>query len=324
MKTIEELQQIVTKKIDGFCRKNGDGSLYQPINYILQLGGKRMRPVLSLMAANLFQEELDESIYPAIALEVFHNFTLMHDDIMDNSPMRRGQPTVHHKWNNSHAILSGDAMLVQAYQLLLKTNPNYVAGALQLFNRTAIEVCEGQQLDMEFEKMTTVQVNDYLTMIRLKTSVLVGCAMEMGALTSGANEEDQKKLYTIGESLGMAFQLRDDYLDIFGDTTQTGKQNGGDILSDKKTYLLIRAFEKADAEDLETLNRYIGNRSHSDHEKIQAIKRIFEKQALAEELTHLAQEHYRQAMETLDSIAVDEVRKTPLRQLAMQLQHREN
>jgi geranylgeranyl diphosphate synthase type II len=205
MKSIQELQELVAKKVDGFCRKNGDAPLFQPINYIMQLGGKRMRPVLSLMAANLFSDDIEQAVYPAIAIEVFHNFTLMHDDIMDNSPLRRGQPTVHHKWNPNAAILSGDTMLVQSYQLLIKTYPEKIAPVMELYNRTAIEVCIGQQRDMEFEKRAVVSVDEYLDMIRLKTSVLVGGAMQIGAMINGASEQDQQLVYEFGESLGLMY-----------------------------------------------------------------------------------------------------------------------
>lgn len=324
MKTPEDLHQIIAKKVAGFCEKNGDGTLFQPINYIMQLGGKRMRPILSLMAANLFTDEIDEAIYPALAIEVFHNFTLMHDDIMDNSPIRRGQPTVHQKWNNNTAILSGDTMLVQSYQLLIKTNPNKLTDIIRLFNTTAIEVCEGQQMDMEFEKRSMVSVEEYLEMIRLKTSVLVGGAMQIGAIVGNADEAAQKTIYTFGESLGIAFQLHDDYLDIFGQKENTGKQNGGDIIADKKTFLLIRAFEKAGTEEKAILEKYIGNKSHSNTEKVEAIKQVYEKLGLKEELIDLAKSYFEKAMTSLHQLQVAEDRKEPLRQIATQLQTRQS
>jgi len=324
MKTPEELHQIIAKKVAGFCEKNGDGTLFQPINYIMQLGGKRMRPILSLMAANLFTDELEEAIYPALAIEVFHNFTLMHDDIMDNSPIRRGQPTVHQKWDNNAAILSGDTMLVQSYQLLIKTNPEKLTDIIRLFNTTAIEVCEGQQMDMEFEKRSTVSVEEYLEMIRLKTSVLVGGAMQIGAIIGKADEASQKTLYTFGESLGIAFQLHDDYLDIFGQKENTGKQNGGDIIADKKTFLLIRAFEKAGNEEKAILEKYIGNKNHSDTEKVEAIKNIYEKLGLKEELISLAKSYFEKAMSALNQLHVAEDRKEPLKKIAAALQTRQS
>lgn len=324
MKSTSELQQLIAKKINGFCEKNGNGTLFQPINYIMQLGGKRMRPVLSMMAANLFTDEIDDAVYPALAIEVFHNFTLMHDDIMDNSPIRRGQPTVHQKWNDNAAILSGDTMLVQSYQLLIKTRQDKLAEIIRLFNKTAIEVCEGQQLDMEFEKRNSVSVDEYINMIRLKTSVLVGGAMQIGSLIGGADDDSQQNIYAFGESLGIAFQLHDDYLDIFGEKENTGKQTGGDILSDKKTFLLIRAFEKASEEEKAVLDKYIGNRSHSDNEKVIAIKEVYEKLELKEELLGLAANYFNKALEALENIKVAEERKMPLRDLATQLQTRQS
>jgi len=329
MKTPEELHQIIAKKVAGFCEKNGEGTLFQPINYIMQLGGKRMRPILSLMAANLFTDELEEAIYPALAIEVFHNFTLMHDDIMDNSPIRRGQPTVHQKWDNQKwdnnaAILSGDTMLVQSYQLLIKTNPDKLTDIIRLFNTTAIEVCEGQQMDMEFEKRSIVSVEEYLEMIRLKTSVLVGGAMQIGAIIGNADEASQKTLYTFGESLGIAFQLHDDYLDIFGQKENTGKQNGGDIMADKKTFLLIRAFEKAGNDEKAILEKYIGNKNFSDTEKVEAIKKVYEKLGLKEELISLAKSYFEKAMSALDQLQVAENRKEPLKKIAAALQTRQS
>lgn len=324
MKSIQELQELVAKKVDGFCRKNGDAPLFQPINYIMQLGGKRMRPVLSLMAANLFSDDIEQAVYPAIAIEVFHNFTLMHDDIMDNSPLRRGQPTVHHKWNPNAAILSGDTMLVQSYQLLIKTYPEKIAPVMELYNRTAIEVCIGQQRDMEFEKRAVVSVDEYLDMIRLKTSVLVGGAMQIGAMINGASEQDQQLVYEFGESLGMAFQLHDDLLDVFGDIAQTGKQIGGDIIADKKTFLLIRAFEKAGEREAAVLKKYIGNRSHADSEKVEAVKEVYLTLGLREELLELAESYFLKSMAALDKISVDAERKTQLRELATQLQSRKS
>ncbi|HEY8404013.1 MAG TPA: polyprenyl synthetase family protein [Flavobacteriales bacterium] len=324
MKSIQELQELVAKKVDGFCRKNGDAPLFQPINYIMQLGGKRMRPVLSLMAANLFSDDIEQAVYPAIAIEVFHNFTLMHDDIMDNSPLRRGQPTVHHKWNPNAAILSGDTMLVQSYQLLIKTYPEKIAPVMELYNRTAIEVCIGQQRDMEFEKRAVVSVDEYLDMIRLKTSVLVGGAMQIGAMINGASEQDQQLVYEFGESLGMAFQLHDDLLDVFGDIAQTGKQIGGDIIADKKTFLLIRAFEKAGEREAAVLKKYIGNRSHADSEKVEAVKEVYLTLGLKDELLELAESYFLKSMAALDKISVDAERKTQLRELATQLQSRKS
>lgn len=320
----DALQQLIAKKINGFCEKNGDGTLFQPINYIMQLGGKRIRPMLTLMSANLFTDELEDVIYPALAMEVFHNFTLMHDDIMDDSPIRRGKPTVHQKWDNNKAILSGDTMLVQSYKLLIKTRQDKLSEVIRLFNKTAIEVCEGQQKDMDFEELTNVGMDEYLEMIRLKTSVLAGCAMMLGAIIAGADEMAQDKLYTFGESLGMAFQLHDDYLDVFGEKETTGKQTGGDIISNKKTFLLIRAFEKAQKEDLEILHRYIGNQTHNNEEKVRVIKDVYQKLGVEKDILLEASKFFDSAMSALEQVKVEDSRKEVIKRFAQKLQTRQS
>ena len=319
VKTIDELQQLITKKINGFCDKNGDGRIFQPVNYIMQLGGKRIRPALSLMSANLFTDELDDAIYPAIAFEVFHNFTLMHDDIMDNAPLRRGKPTVHEKWDTNTAILSGDAMMIQAYQLLIKTEPSKVIPLMRLFNQTALEVCIGQQMDMDFEQKKQVTVQEYEEMIRLKTSVLLASAMQSGALIAGADDVAQKNIYDFGIHLGLAFQLLDDYLDTFGEEDQTGKRRGGDILSDKKTLLMIRAYEKAGPEEMKVLNTYIGNSSIQEEEKINSVLSVYEKLKVADDLKEKVLHHHDTALQCLHQINVDDFRKTELKSISNML-----
>ncbi|MFZ4785962.1 MAG: polyprenyl synthetase family protein [Flavobacteriales bacterium] len=312
MLSIVEVQELVQKKIDGFCRKNGSAGIYQPVNYILSLGGKRLRPALSILSAQVFTDEIDDAVYPAIAVEIFHNFTLMHDDIMDEAPLRRGKATVHEKWNSSVAILSGDAMMIQSYQLLRKTNPEKFLEVYDLFNKTAIEVCEGQQLDMDFEKRMDVTLNEYIEMIRLKTSVLLAGAMKIGAIIGGADSLNADRMYRIGEYSGLAFQLLDDYLDVFGDQTKVGKQEAGDIISDKKTYLLIKAIERAEGEDAEVLKYWIGKRPKDPTEKVKAIKAIFSKLEVDIALKEKVMDYHDRALSELDAIKVDSERKKPI------------
>lgn len=323
MKTIEELQELIGKKIDGFCRKNGDGSIYQPINYIVQLGGKRMRPVLSLMAANLYSDDIDDAIYPALAMEIFHNFTLMHDDIMDNAPLRRGKPTVHEKWNRDVAILSGDAMMIQSYQLLMKTRPEILSDILKIYNQTALEVCEGQQSDMDFQCRNDVSIDEYMEMIRLKTSVLLGGSMQIGALIGGADEEGQKLIYDFAVKIGLSFQLWDDYLDAFGNDYETGKQIGGDIQADKKTFLMLRSFEKAGAEELAVLNKYLGQFDKGS-EKVNAVLSVYRQLQVDNELKELVDQLHAEGLELLEKVPVDHDRKKMLRNFALSLKGRKS
>ncbi len=220
-------------------------NLYQPLDYFLQLGGKRIRPLLTLMASEMFGLPKENTIQASLAVELFHNFSLIHDDIMDKAPLRRGKQTVHLKWNNDIAILSGDVLLIKAYQALAKQEPKHIPALLDMFNQTAVEVCEGQQLDMDFESRDEVSIEEYIEMIRLKTSVLLGCALAFGAIVSNASEKDRILIYEFGQNLGVAFQIQDDILDLYGDPEKFGKQIGGDIIANKKTLLLLKAFELA-------------------------------------------------------------------------------
>lgn len=251
--------------------------LYDPITYILSLDGKRIRPLLSLLAYGIYNSKPEEILSQAAAVEVFHNFTLMHDDIMDDAPLRRGKDAVHVKWNKNVAILSGDVMLVKAYDLLLPTESEKLGEIIRLFNKTASEVCEGQQFDMNFESLESVHEEEYLTMIRLKTAVLLGFALQMGALLAGAEKSDAQKLYDFGVNIGVGFQLKDDLLDVFADQAKFGKQVGGDIISNKKTFLLIKALELAKGKDLEELNYWITQPDFDKEEKVKAIRGIYEK-----------------------------------------------
>ncbi len=310
--------------MDVFARQNSKGSIYEPIQYILNLGGKRLRPALSLMSCQLFSDDLDDAVHPALAVEVFHNFTLMHDDIMDNAPLRRGKPTVHAKWNSNTAILSGDAMMIQSYQLLAKTNPDHFAHIFQIFNKTALEVCEGQQMDMDFESRTDVTIDEYIEMIRLKTSVLLAGAMQIGAAIGGASLQDQEKIYRFGESTGLAFQLLDDYLDVFGDEAKVGKVKGGDIIADKKTFLQILALEIADDSSREVLKYWMGKKPKDPTEKVKAITAIFSKLNVEEALLEKVQTYHQQALFELKGLSVDPSRTESLIQLAEQMLERQH
>ena len=276
MQKISDISDKLESGINRLGLNKEPNGLYEPIRYILSLGGKRIRPLMTLIAAEMFDGTPYNAMPQALALEVFHNFTLLHDDIMDEAPLRRNQETVHLKWNVSTGILSGDAMLIKAYQLLSATPPIYLPEILSLFNETALGVCEGQQLDMEFEDRNDVQIPEYIEMIRLKTAVLLACALKTGSIIGGADQSTIDKMYEIGENLGIAFQLQDDILDAFG-TEKIGKRKGGDIISNKKTYLLITALKEAQGENLEELNKWISLTDFDEEEKIDAVLQIFEK-----------------------------------------------
>ncbi len=249
--------------------------LYEPISYIMELGGKRMRPMLVLLAYGLFRDDPEVIVEQALAVEVFHNFTLMHDDIMDRAPLRRGKPSVHARWNDSTAILSGDVMLIRAYDLLLKAQPEVLKEALDAFNKCAAEVCEGQQLDMLFEERETVTEEEYIEMIRLKTAVLLGFSLELGAILAGAPEQDREELRLFGTLAGVGFQLQDDYLDVFADQNKFGKQVGGDIIANKKTYLMIKSLEAASGKVKDSLNNWLSADDFDPAEKVQAVTEIY-------------------------------------------------
>ena len=258
MLSFNEILEKVEHEISQLSFEYPPKSLYDPIEYILSLGGKRIRPALALMACNLYKENIDNVINPALGVEVFHNFTLLHDDLMDKADKRRNKPTVHKVWNDNTAILSGDAMLIAAYQLIGKTEPDYLKEVFDLFTETALEICGGQQYDMEFESRMDVTEPEYIEMIRLKTAVLLACSLKIGAITGGASKEDAANLYDFGINIGLAFQLQDDLLDVYGDTATFGKNIGGDITCNKKTFLLIHAFELASPEQKAVLNDWIG------------------------------------------------------------------
>jgi geranylgeranyl diphosphate synthase, type II len=295
-------------------------SLYKPNEYFLQLGGKRIRPVLCLMGNELVEDIKEDAWHVASAIELFHNFTLIHDDIMDKAPLRRGMETVHAKYGENTAILAGDVMLVAAYEHLSKIDPAILPSILRLFNQTAKEVCEGQQLDMDFEKMEIVHLDEYLKMIELKTSVLLAASLKMGAILGGAGQRNQDLLYEFGKKLGIAFQVQDDYLDAFGDPQKFGKQVGGDILANKKTFLLIHALEVASASQKEELTKLLNS---NGPDKVTKVLQIFSDCKVGEWALQLKNKFLDEAFTHLDDIAVLSKRKEPLRELAQFLVKRD-
>ncbi len=294
-------------------------NLYHPVTYILELGGKRIRPVLVMLGVSAFQEDVKKALPAAAAVEVFHNFTLLHDDIMDAAPLRRGQLTVHEKWDANTAILSGDVMMILASQFLEKYEGVTYKRLTTLFNRTAIEVCEGQQYDMDFEKREEVSVEEYIEMIRLKTSVLVAAALKMGAVIAGSSEEEAQKIYDFGLNLGIAFQLQDDYLDVYGDAATFGKQVGGDIIENKKTYLYIQALKNVNTEQRAVLLDLYSQNLEENMLKIEKVKAIFNANGI-DKLTKVAMRSYTQkAFQVLEEMDIAAERKTLLRKFGENL-----
>lgn len=298
--------------------------LYDPIDYIMSLGGKRLRPLMTLMSAYLFTDDWQHTIRPAIAVEVFHNFTLMHDDLMDQAPLRRGQLTVHEKWNPSTAILSGDVMLVQAYELLLDVDTDKLKTVLTRFNRTAAEVCEGQQLDMNFEIRTDVTETEYIEMIRLKTSVLLGFALELGGIIAGADHEATEHLREAGVNIGIGFQLKDDLLDVYGDPVKFGKQVGGDIIANKKTFMLIEALEKATGPLRNELFGWLTQTSFDKAEKVRAVTVIYDQLGIRQIAESRIDDYFARGFTNLEQINADPARKALLLDFARQLAGRES
>ena len=277
---IEKYSKLLEKEIEKQKYGKQPVSLYEPIRYLMALGGKRLRPMLTLLAYSLNKKNVKDIMPYAVAVEAFHNFTLMHDDIMDKAPLRRGHPTVHQKWNVNTAILSGDVMLVKVYDMFLSIHPNILAKVIRRFNKCASEVCEGQQWDMEFETQQTVSEEQYLNMIRLKTAVLVGFSLELGALLAGASEKDCKSLREFGINIGIGFQLKDDLLDAYGDSKKFGKQVGGDIIANKKTFLLIKSLELAKENQQQELQDWISREKFNKSEKVNAVKNIYDDLAI--------------------------------------------
>lgn len=297
-------------------------TLYEPIDYVLSLGGKRIRPVLMLLSYNLYREDPLTILPCAVALETYHNYTLLHDDLMDQADVRRSHPTVHRRWNANTAILSGDSMLVLAYQRMMQCTDRHLRKVLELFTQTALQIGEGQQYDMDFEQRTDVSEKEYIEMIRLKTSVLLACAVKMGALLADAPQEDADRLYEFGQQLGLAFQLQDDLLDVYGNPEVFGKNIGGDILSNKKTYMLINAMSRADAEQAERLNYWIGEPASRGREKIEGVTQLYNEMGInlmaEEKIAH----YFNKATQALGKIAQTGVQTGELRRYIDEMMHR--
>ena len=297
-------------------------SLYTPVNYVLDLGGKRLRPVLTLMTSEIFDCDYNKALDAALSIEVFHNFSLIHDDIMDAAPLRRGNETVHLKWDLNTGILSGDAMLIMAYQLFENYEPETFQKLAKLFSKTALEVCEGQQYDIDFEIRDDVTIDDYLKMIEYKTAVLIGAAMKMGAIVANASEKDQNSIYEFGKDLGIAFQLQDDYLDAFGDSTAFGKQMGGDIIENKKTFLYLKAIEFSSKENKHELQNLFSITPNDCSDKIETAKQIFMSSGAAEATQQEIKNYTDKAFLVLENMSIDEHKKIILRQFGEQLMSR--
>ncbi len=297
-------------------------NLYEPIRYILSLGGKRIRPILTLMACDIFGKDLKNALPAAAAVEIFHNFSLIHDDIMDKAPLRRGNPTVHQKWNLNAGILSGDAMLILAYQYFEQYEPEIFRELAKLFSKTALEVCEGQQWDIDFENRDDVTVNQYLKMIEYKTAVLVGAAFQMGAIVAETSDKNKQDVYDFGLNLGIAFQLQDDYLDTFGNAETFGKQIGGDIIENKKTYLYLKAISDGSAEDKEQLLHLYSITPSENQDKIKSVKSIFVNSGSDQKTRRAIEEYTQKAFEILDGMEVPSDKKEQLRRFGVGLMNR--
>jgi polyprenyl synthetase len=323
MYTSKELLEIVNHYLDSLAYNRKPASLYEPIKYVLDLGGKRIRPILMLLSYNLYKDNPKDILSAACALETYHNYTLLHDDLMDEAPLRRGQQTVHKKWNDNQAVLSGDSMLVLAYERLAKCDTKHLEAALHLFTETALQIGEGQQYDMEFEMRNDVTVEEYIEMIRLKTSVLLACATKMGAILADASKEDAENLYKFGEQIGLAFQLQDDYLDVYGDAKVFGKKIGGDITSNKKTYMLITAFNQANAEQRAELEKWINKSDFDTEEKIAAVTRLYNEIGVDKLAKEKMGFYYEQGKKFLDAVKLPDERKEALAAYAAEMMKRQ-
>jgi len=295
--------------------------LYKPVNHIMSMKGKCIRPLLLLMSCDMFGGNIEEALNPAFAVEVFHNFTLVHDDIMDNAGLRRGVPTVHKLFGINSGILAGDVMLSYAYKFLAMVSPEYIPGLFQVFNNTTIQIFEGQQMDIDFEKRQDVSEIEYLHMIEYKTSVLLGCCLQMGAILAGASEENQQLIYEFGRKLGLSFQIKDDYLDSFGEAEKVGKRIGGDILMNKKTYLFVSAWNRANTEQKKELMALLKEKDEIN--KITSVKKIFESTGARQETTRKAEALYLSAIESLKKVSLDNDLKEPLFEFADKINNRE-
>ena len=323
MKTADEILSMVNDFLANLPYNRKPSSLYEPIQYVLSMGGKRIRPTLMLLAYNLFKEDPEKILMNAVALETYHNYTLLHDDLMDNADLRRGHETVHKKWDANAAILSGDSMLVLAYERMAQCDDKHLAQVLKLFTTTALEIGEGQQYDMEFESRDDVKEEEYIEMIRLKTSVLLACALKIGAILADASEADAYNLYKFGEQIGLAFQLQDDYLDVYGDTKVFGKEIGGDITSNKKTFMLINAFNHANAAQLEELKKWVAAKSFDRKEKVKAVTRLYNEIGIDKMAQDKIAYYFEQSKKYLDAVSVSAERKEELRKYAQKMMKRQ-
>jgi geranylgeranyl diphosphate synthase, type II len=322
MQTIETFQKRFLEYLQQFVKEKDPKQLYQPINYILNLGGKRFRPVLTLMITEIFDVDYKKALNAALSVEVFHNFSLIHDDIMDEAPLRRGQETVHKKWDINTGILSGDAMLIMAYQLIENYEVNTFQSLAKLFSKTALQVCEGQQEDIDFETRNDVTIVEYLKMIEYKTAVLVGGAMQMGAIVANASKENQNKIYEFGKNLGIAFQLQDDYLDAFGNPETFGKQIGGDIIENKKTYLYLKALEFFDEEEKLQLQNLFRIQPKDNTDKIERVKQLFITSGSTKATKNAIEDYTQKAFSVLETLNISENKKIALKQFGEHLMNR--
>lgn len=323
MKTADEILSMVNEFLANLPYERKPKSLYEPIRYVLSMGGKRIRPTLMLLGYNLFKDNPEKILMNAVALETYHNYTLLHDDLMDNADLRRGHETVHKKWDANTAILSGDSMLVLAYERMAQCDEKHLAKVLKLFTTTALEIGEGQQFDMEFENRNDVKEEEYIEMIRLKTSVLLACALKMGAILADASDEDAENLYKFGEQIGLAFQLQDDYLDVYGDTKVFGKEIGGDITSNKKTYMLINAFNLADEAQRAELQKWVDAKEFDRAEKVAAVTRLYNEIGIDKLAQDKIAYYFEQSKKYLDAVNVPAERKEELAKYAQKMMKRQ-
>ena len=322
MYTSNQLLEKVNQALDHLAYDRQPQGLYAPIKYELSLGGKRLRPVLMLLTYNMYKEHVENIMMQALGLEIYHNFTLLHDDVMDRADVRRGKPCVHKVWNDNTAILSGDTMIVDSFIRMQQCDPAHLPDVMDVFSRTALEISEGQQYDMEFENRNDVKEEEYLEMIRLKTSVLLACAVKIGALLGDATNEDAALLYDFGEKIGLAFQLQDDYLDVYGDFAVFGKRIGGDILCNKKTYLLIKAFEHANEEQRKELESWISRTEYAPQEKIDAVTRLYNEIGVRELCDQKINMFFQLAEQSLQKVSLPWEKKSQLWNYALQLMSR--
>lgn len=324
MKTFTQILDTFNQALAQVSFGKQPKNLYEPIQYALSLGGKRMRPALMLMAYQLYKDDFETIMPTAIGIETFHNFTLLHDDVMDRADVRRGKPTVHKVWNDNTAILSGDNMLVMAFRFVAQARPEYLQQVVDLYTKTAIEIDEGQQYDIDFETRMDVREEEYIEMIRLKTSVLLACALKMGAIQAGAPDADADRLYRFGELLGLSFQLQDDLLDVYGDFRTFGKKIGGDILCNKKTFMLINALRAANPEQHRELEKWLDATEYDPEQKIAAVTALYDQIGVRQMAEQRINDYFAEAVKSLDAVEVAEENKRPLRDFAFALLQRKS